>query len=619
LEAAARLDLDLPGVTQALVADGVVKFSASFDQLLGAVARKRAAILGDRLNTQAIQAGPVAASLAGILGQAARQGWTRRLWARDASLWTGAEEGAWLGWLGAGRGEAIDFEALDELRREVEVAGFAHAVLLGMGGSSLGPEVLAATFGSAPGFPALIVVDSTDPAQVARVAAMIDPARTLFIVASKSGSTLEPDVLHRYFLELAERALGAGKAGPHFIAITDPGSRLEAQAARQGFWRVFPGEASIGGRYSALSNFGMVPAAIIGLNAREILERVAVMVRACGPSAPPAANPGFELGAFLGAAALAGRDKLTLIASDGVADLGAWLEQLVAESTGKRGRGVIPIDLETLGPPRVYGEDRVFVYLRLAGRDDPARDGAVRALEEAGAPVARITLASPAMLFQEFFRWEIAVAVAGAVIGIDPFDQPDVEASKVKTRALTDAHEAGGAPAPETPIFEAEGIALYADARNAAELAQAVAAPSLEAYMGAHFARAGKGDYLGLLAYLDRTPAHAEILQSIRMRLRDHRRLATTVQFGPRFLHSTGQAYKGGPNTGVFLQITADAADDLDVPGRAVSFGAIEAAQARGDFEVMAERGRRLLRAHLAGDGLAGLRRLGEAIAKGLV
>jgi transaldolase/glucose-6-phosphate isomerase len=478
--------------------------------------------------------------------------------------------------------------------------------------------VLASTFGRAPGFPALLVLDSTDPDQVARVAGMIDPARTLFIVASKSGSTLEPDVLHRYFLDLAARAPGAGPAGARFIAITDPGSKLEALAREQGIWRVFSGKPSIGGRYSALSNFGMVPAAVIGLDVRALYQDALAMVRACGPSAPPAANPGFALGALLGVAEAAGRDKITLIASDGIADLGAWLEQLIAESTGKRGRGLIPIDGETLGPPGVYGDDRVFAYLRLEGQDDPAHDDAVRALEEAGAPVVRITLSSRMRLFQEFFRWEIAVAVAGAVIGINPFDQPDVEASKIKTRALTDAHEAGAAPAAETPVFQADGITLHADPANAAALADVVAEPSLEAWLGAHFARGGAGDYLGLLAWLDRTADHADILQSIRMRLRDHSRLATTVQFGPRFLHSTGQAYKGGPNTGVFLQITAEGADDLAVPGRGLTFGVIEAAQAQGDFTVLAERGRRLLRAHLGADAAAGLTRLREAVFRAL-
>ncbi len=619
LNEADRLGLNLGGVTDALVDDGVVKFAQAFDQLLSAVALKRIAILGDKLNVQSIQAGALDSSVTEALARAGAEGWTRRLWRGDATLWTGGEEAAWLGWLGAAKADAVDLADLETFRGEVAARGFTHALLLGMGGSSLGPEVLATTFGAAAGFPALLVLDSTDPAQVARVAGLIEPARTLFIVASKSGSTLEPDVLHAYFHDLAETALGAGEAGARFIAITDPGSKLEAQARTQGFWRIFYGVKTIGGRYSALSNFGLVPAAILGLDVRAIFDSVALMVRACGPSVPPAANPGFALGALLGAAAKAGRDKVTLIASEGIADLGAWLEQLIAESTGKQGHGLIPIDGETLGAPEAYGQDRLFVYLRLAGQDDPARDGAVRELEEAGHPVARITLATPAMIFQEFFRWEVAVAVAGAVIGIDPFNQPDVEASKTKTRVLTDAYAAGVETPVEVPILQDDDIALYADPANAAALRAAVAEPSLEAFLGAHFARGRPGDYLALLAYLDRTAAHIAHLEAFRMRLRDRLRLATTVQFGPRFLHSTGQAYKGGPNTGVFLQITAEPAVDLDIPGRAFSFGVVEAAQAQGDFAVLAERDRRLLRAHLISHTDRALARLLEAATRGLV
>jgi transaldolase / glucose-6-phosphate isomerase len=615
LAGAERVGLDLAGVTDALVVDGVEKFAEAFDALLGAVAAKRAKILGDALNAQSIDAPPeLCADLKAALDRAAAQGWTRRLWAGDAGLWTGKDEGKWLGWLAAGSGGAVDFAALEGLRDEVKAARYSHALLLGMGGSSLGPEVLAKTFGAEPGFPELLVLDSTDPAQIARIEAAIDPARTLFIVSSKSGSTLEPDILHRYFFAVAERALGAGKAGARFIAVTDPGSKLEETARRDGFAHVFHGDTAIGGRYSVLSNFGMVPAAVMGLDVRAIFETVETMVRACGPSAPPAANPGFILGALLGTAAKAGRDKVTLIASDEIGDIGAWLEQLLAESTGKQGKGLIPIDAEPLGRIEVYGRDRVFVYLRLEGHDDVARDQAVRAYEEAGQPVVRITLASREMLFQEFFRWEIAVAVAGAVIGIDPFDQPDVEASKIKTRALTEAFETSGAFAPETPVFTAGGVAIYADAANAKALDQEAGVRTLEAWFRAQLRRAHPGDYIGLLAYLDRSPRHIGALQAIRKRILDHRKVATVLGFGPRFLHSTGQAYKGGPNSGVFLQITHRPAADMDVPGRKISFGAVEAAEARGDFEVLAERGRRLVRFDLGADVDGGLRRLAEAL-----
>ena len=610
-----RLGLDLAGVTDALVDDGVGKFAEAFDQLLGAVAAKRAAILGARLNGQAIGLpADLDAAVKQAIGHAAAQGWTRRLWAGDASLWTDADEGRWIGWLAAARGEAVDFAALESLAAEVRAAGHRHALLLGMGGSSLGPEVLARTFAAAPGHPELLILDSTDPAQIARVEAMTDPAATLYIVASKSGSTLEPDILHRYFYAKAEQALGAGRAGARFIAVTDPGSKLVESARRDRFAHIFLGDPAIGGRYSVLSNFGMVPAAIIGLDVRALFSGLAAMVHACGASAPPAANPGVQLGIVLGSAARAGRDKVTLIASSGIAEIGAWLEQLLAESTGKQGKGLIPVDAEPLGAPGVYGGDRVFVHLRLTDSDDPTTDDKLQALEAAGHPVVRITLASPDSLFQEFFRWEVAVATAGAVIGIDPFDQPDVEASKIKTRALTDDYEKAGHLTPETPVLRDGALTLFADPANARVLAEAAGAQTPDAWLAAHFARAGAGDYLGILAWLDRAEGHTAALQALRRRLRDARKVATVLGFGPRFLHSTGQAYKGGPNSGVFLQITAPAARDLAIPGHKATFGIVEAAQARGDFEVLAERGRRLLRLDLGADVEAGLARLAEAV-----
>ena len=615
-----RLGLDLNTVTTDLVADGVKKFSEAFDQLLGAVADKRAKFLGDKLNTLSIAA-PVDLTDAKdkVIARAAEEGWTRRLWRRDATLWTGRDEAKWLGWLAAGEGGAVEFPALEGLRDYVKAGGFSHALLLGMGGSSLGPEVLARSFGAAPGFPKLLVLDSTDPTQVARIEGMIDPATTLFIVSSKSGSTLEPDVLHRYFYDLAEEMLGKGKAGPHFVAVTDPGSKLEESARRDGFHQVFFGDPEIGGRYSVLSNFGMVPAVVIGLDVRRIFETTRTMVRSCGAGAPPKSNPGFELGALLGVAGVAGRDKITLIASDAIADIGAWLEQLIAESTGKQGKGLIPVDLEPLGKTPEYGDDRVFAFIRLDGAEEPAKDELARELEEAGQPVVRITLASPEMLFQEFFRWEVAIAVAGAVIGIDPFDQPDVEASKIKTRALTQDYEDKGALAPETPAIVEGGISLFTDAANAAALKTDAGAQTLDAWLGAHFRRAHAGDYIGLLAYLDRQPAHAAVLQGIRKKLRDHRKVATVLGFGPRFLHSTGQAYKGGPNSGVFLQITASKPpEDLAIPGRKATFGIIEAAEARGDFAVLAERCRRVLRVDLGSDVEGGLARLADAIERSL-
>ena len=493
--------------------------------------------------------------------------------------------------------------ALQDTVRSIVDAGFRHLVLLGMGGSSLCPDVLRETFGHVGGHPELLVLDSTDPAQVAGVAEAVDMKRTLFIVSSKSGSTLEPNILLAYFYQQVVEAIGDGEAASHFIAITDPGSDLERQANEAGFRHIFHGRPQIGGRFSALSAFGIVPAAIMGLDVGRFLEEARQMVEACGAGSAAAQNPGVLLGTILGVAAKQGCDKMTLFASPGIASLGGWLEQLVAESTGKSGTGIIPVDGEAISSPERYGEDRVFVYLRLDTTPDDAQDAAVAELEAAGQPVVRIPLADPYRLGAEFFRWEIATAVAGAFLGINPFDQPDVEASKIETRKLTAAYEESGSLPAEQPVLVEGDLSLYTNDRNAGELfGLAGSGASLAEMINAHLARAGAGDYVALLAYLDRNAAHDNVLQALRHQVRDARGVATCVGFGPRFLHSTGQAYKGGPNSGVFLQITCDHARDLQVPGHAYTFGVVEAAQARGDFEVLAERERRVLRVHLGGD-----------------
>jgi transaldolase / glucose-6-phosphate isomerase len=619
LAAVERLGLDLNGVTDRLVVDGVRQFAEAFDKLLTAVAVKRTQLLDDRLNRQAVKL-PAAlqTKVDEALERARAETWIRRLWAKDASLWTGDGEGGWLGWLDAGRGEAIDLKALAGFQFEVKAASFDHALLLGMGGSSLGPEVLAQTFGARPGFPELLVLDSTDPAQIRRVEAQIDPARTLFVVSSKSGSTLEADILHRHFFDLAVKALGEGRAFAHFVAITDPNSDLDAQAKTEAFRRVFHGDPQIGGRYSVLSNFGMVPAALIGLDVEAFSRASQAMVRACGPSVPPAANPAAVLGLTLAEAAKSGRDKVCILASKGIADLGAWLEQLLAESTGKGGKGVIPVDAEPLGAAEAYSEDRIFVRIRLEDAVEPELDATVHALRDLDHPVIEIALSDPDTLGQEFFRWEMAVAIAGAAIGLNPFDQPDVEASKTKTQDLTDGYEQTGRLPPQRPIMSSDGLDLYADPPNAEVLRQASATGSLEGYLGAHFRRAHQGDYVGLLAYLDRSAEHAAALQEVRSFIRDHTQLATVLGFGPRYLHSTGQAYKGGPNSGVFLQITAETGEDIPVPGRDCTFGMIEAAQARGDMEVLEARDRRVVRLDLGRDVEGGLKRLAEAVERAL-
>jgi transaldolase/glucose-6-phosphate isomerase len=619
IDTVARLRLPLTAITDKLVTDGVALFADANDKLLGAVARKRAAILDRQLDrlTYSLDA-ELTSAVEASLEAWRRDGKVRRLWARDATLWTGGDESQWLDWLDIVGQQLAQIEDLKRLAADVKQGGFVDVVLLGMGGSSLGPEVLAMTFGERQGYPKLHVLDSTDPAQIRACESKIDLARTLFIVSSKSGSTLEPNIFKQYFFARVQQAVGATKAGERFIAITDPGSALERVAKADRFRAICHGVPGIGGRYSVLSDFGMAPAAAMGLDVAAFLKATQMMVHSCAASVPPADNPGVLLGTIMGVLAGAGRDKVTIVASPGIADFGAWLEQLIAESTGKQGKGLIPVDAEPLGVPAVYGSDRLFAYIRLDDGAEAAQDQAIGALQTAGQPVVRIALKDRHCLGQEFFRWEIATAVAGAIIGVNPFDQPDVEASKIRTRELTTAYEKSGSLPEEQPIFVAGDIKLFTDPANAKQLAGLGAGASLERYLKAHLGRLGQGDYCALLAYIEHNAAHTVALQATRRAIRDAKRVATCLGFGPRFLHSTGQAYKGGPNTGVFLQITCDDAQDIAVPGQKYSFGTVKAAQARGDFDVLAERGRRALRVHLGPDVNAGLAALHSAIERSL-
>ncbi len=543
----------------------------------------------------------------------------QRLWQHDAKLWTGADEANWLGWLDIVEEQIAQQDQLQKLAKEVQARGFQHILLLGMGGSSLCPEVLRMTFGRITHFPTLHVLDSTDPAQVKFFEHQIDIPKTLFIVSSKSGSTLEPNIFKQYFFERTRQAVGAVKVGSHFMAITDPGSKMQQVAEADRFLHIFFGRPSIGGRYSALSNFGMVPAAAMGVDTKTFLARAAEMVSACGPGTSVDENPGAALGIILGAAATSGRDKVTIIASPGISDLGAWLEQLLAESTGKIGKGIIPVDREHLTAPDVYGDDRLFVYVRLDNGADADQDFKVDAIEKAGHPVVRIAMANTYELGAEFFRWEIATAVAGSIIGINAFNQPDVEASKIVTKSLTSEYEKNGSLPAEKPVVEDNGIKLFTDAINATELAKAAAGDnSLAGYLKAHLARIKAGDYFAVLGYIQMNAEHEQSLQAMRHAVRDRKGVATCLGFGPRFLHSTGQAYKGGPNSGVFLQITCDDSVELPVPGQKYTFGVVKAAQARGDFQVLAERGRRALRVHLGSNLKAGLAALLTAVQKAL-
>jgi transaldolase len=516
-----RSGISLRRVTDDLLTDGVSKFLEPFTKLLRAVERRSREANTARINSQS-HALPSAlhAKVTERLKAWDADGGTRRLFAGDASLWTGTDEASWIGWLGIVDQQIESEKLLLDLSAKVRKEGFTH---------------------------------------------------------------------------------------------------LEREARADGFRHIFPGVKSIGGRYSALSNFGMVPAAVMGLDVDKLLDEAERMLHACAPGVPADDNPGLLLGTILGVAATHGADKLTLISSPGIHDLGAWLEQLIAESTGKQDHGIIPVDRETVGAPSVYGNDRIFAYLRLEDGPDAAQDAAVASLEKAGKPVITIRVATKYDLAEEFVRWEIATAIAGAVMGINPFNQPDVEASKIATKSLTSEYEKTGKLPSEAPFFEGEGVKLFADPTNADALKSAVgSSPSLTSFLKAHLARLDQGDYFALLAYVEMNAAHEAALQRARHRVRDRKSVATCLGFGPRFLHSTGQAYKGGPNSGVFLQVTCEDGQDLQVPGQKYTFGLVKAAQARGDFQVLAERHRRALRIHLGPDVAAGLRALDSAIEQAL-
>jgi len=615
LRALADLGIDLETVSRDLVADGVRQFADAFDKLLSATARQTREAWPAAVGATKVDPGSdhAASAIAAAMEDWRQGGKIRRLWAMDPALWTNADEAQWGGWLHAADPAASDAADVGQICDHVRRNRFTDVVLLGMGGSSLGPQVLADVSGTQPGWPRFHLLDSTDPRQIADLEAAITLTTTLFIVSSKSGSTLEPNIFADYFCDRVAKTCGPDAVAAHFIAITDPGSPLDIRATDEGWAAIFHGIPSIGGRYCVLSNFGRIPAAAIGIDVGAIQRRTMPMVRNCGPDVPPDQNPGVQLGVALGVAARSlGRDKVTIVASPGIAPIGAWLEQLLAESTGKQGHGLIPVVDEPLGAPAVYDNDRLFIHVELAGDQDTAQRAALATLSAAGHPVVSLTINALADIGQEFFRWQVAVAVAGSIIGINPFDQPDVEASKRKTRALTDGFEQGAVPQAAPPLWSGDGLAIHADARNAAALGPQ---PTLIACLRHHFAQLAPGDYVALLAYIDRTATTTALLTDLRKLIRDHTRAATCIGFGPRFQHSTGQAYKGGPNSGVFVQITCDDQLDIPVPGHRYSFGMVKAAQAAADLQVMEERGRRVIRIHLD-DVVTGLPHLAQAIAQ---
>lgn len=532
----------------------------------------------------------------------------RRIWEKDSSVWSGDDEAKWLGWLTIGEEEVADSAKYQELQKDIEQAGFTDVLLMGMGGSSLCPEVLAITFGKKN----LHILDSTVPSQVKAVADKLDLAKTLFIVASKSGSTLEPNCFKQYFFDRVSQI--TDEPGKQFIAITDTGSKMEQIAKDDGFRHIFYGKPEVGGRFSALSAFGLTAAASMGLDVELVLDRANAIAELCKRH-DPEENPGALLGLVLGVCHQVGRDKLTIFTSPEVYDLGAWLEQLVAESTGKNGVAIIPVDREPILDAENYYNDRVFVHIGV--KNSPTDENTYKKLEEierAGHPVVRVELESLYHISQEFFRWEFATAVAGAVMGINPFNQPDVESAKIEARKITDEYEKTGSLPSETPFFEADGISLFTNEGNAAELNELASEKTIAGYLKSHVSRLGSEDYFALLGYIEMNTANDTALQSIREKVLNKELAATCLGFGPRFLHSTGQAYKGGANNGVFLQITSDDMIDLPVPGQTYTFGVVKAAQARGDFQVLLDRGRRALRVHIGGDLSAGLAKIKEAI-----
>ncbi len=528
----------------------------------------------------------------------------RRIWNKDASVWSDDDEAKWLGWLDVVERELGDARKYRDFAEDVK--NFEQIVLAGMGGSSLCPEVLAETFG----IKNFYILDSTDPAQIKTLENKLNLEKTLFIVASKSGSTLEPNTFKQYFYEKVSEKVGRENAGRQFVAITDPNSKMQKVAERDNFRKIFFGDPEIGGRFSALSVFGLAAGAAMNLDIEEFLKRAQTMVEACKIENPQE-NAGVVLGTILGVCQQAGRNKLTIFTSPEIYDVGAWLEQLIAESTGKQGVAIIPIDLEEIAKPEDYTDDRIFAYLKLKDTSDDAMDEKVALLRDSQMPVIEIVLEEKMNLGQEFFRWEFATAVAGAIMKINPFNQPDVEAAKIEAKKLTEEYEATGELPAETAFFEDGKIKLFTSAEYAESLEKFIEGDkTLKKYLAAHLAHIQENDYFAVLAYIERNAENQKLLQEIRHRVFQSKLVATCLGFGPRFLHSTGQAYKGGSNDGVFLQITSEDAADFDVPEQKFTFGVVKAAQARGDFQVLLDRERRALRVHLSENVAEDLRKL---------
>lgn len=593
LDRLADFGISYDEATQTLQDDGVVAFAKAFVSLLETLEEKREAIVSQQVTPQTARLGGYQNTVTIRLKawQAAQV--STRIWEQDGTVWVPDPDEAVatndltnrLGWLTMPAEMLTKIEELTSFAEEIKTAGFQEVVLLGMGGSSLAPELFMATFGAENGLP-LTVVDSTNPDQIVVVTNQLtDLSKTLFLVSSKSGGTLETLSFYKYFYQLVSQQ--QDNPGENFVAITDPGSKLEVMAKEQQFRRIFSSPAEVGGRYSALTYFGLVPAALVGVDLGKLLRRANSMATACRN--PAAQNPGLQLGAIMGELALLGRDKLTLFASPQIDALGMWIEQLVAESTGKHGRGILPVVGEPIADPAAYNNDRLFVFLRMKGDDNASLDGRVDVLEAAGHPVIIIEMDELVDFGQEFFRWEIATAAAGAVLKVNPFDQPNVESAKTKAKELMLQFEETGSLPTESPTLDYDDIDAYGPAMGE------TVTESLKAFVS----QTRPGDYIALMAYLPYTSEIDAALQELRLALRNGLRVATTVGYGPRFLHSTGQLHKGDGNKGLFIQITHVPANEVDIPGEKYSFATLMAAQAQGDYQALHENDRRLIRFHI--------------------
>jgi len=545
----------------------------------------------------------------------------KRLWKHDHTVWKSEpnEIANRLGWLHVA---AEMKEVVPELKRfadEIRESEFQTIVLLGMGGSSLAPDVFQTTFGSADRYPGLFVLDSTDPGAILNLVEKIDIAKTIFIVSTKSGSTVETLSLFKFMYTKIADAVGADQAGMHFVAVTDPGSNLEKLAKKVRFRRIFLNNPDIGGRYSALSYFGMVPAALIGMDIDVLLDKALSVARASSEEVNVNEIPAAKLGIALGELAKAGRDKLTFIISQEIESFGDWVEQLIAESTGKEGVGILPVVREKLAAPHIYGDDRVFVWFHLKGDDSLTK--AFESLIEAGHPVIEIVLGDVYDIGGQFFLWEMATAIAGQRLGINPFDQPNVESAKVKAREMMAAYQEQGQLPAEAPLFEVDGINVYTIASGISFPAEEDP-PSLKEIFNGFLGAADPGAYFTVQAYLPDTDETYEVLSVLRHGLRDRTGFATTLGFGPRFLHSTGQMHKGDSGNGLFIQITSEKSADLEIPDEAgddessISFGVLIQAQALGDRRALQEEGRKVVRFHLDGDVQGGIQILTDAVAE---